>query len=538
MSQPDQRDDDVARDCNGKPVPENEAPLDAAERHLGYVKESVGDLPHSTPVHRALGHLWYAMRDTLRYLRSLPPSPKSYTHTCTSNPQAVCVACEAGETKGETGELHFCDYSTGPHICKGDRCDGHTVKEMEAYDAGQANARAGTEGAKERPLYIRNGVADLMVDELAKQHQKAQCYGSLAGKWKTRAVARGAKDERLEADGVSNDAALKWAREVLENAWAQQGHTEAPPAASETAKCGYCGGPVPCGPCHDGDARPSPETVEADAGGTASAEETQAAIRMREAGLDAQADEGYRQKWYELTDGQRRAYVAAYRFVRAESETERERALHMVRGLTHERDAYKRIAELNSERVLKFEAARVPELEQQLATLKAEKEDLEQTCSKFNATLAEWMDRWRKMSDEKEAADANRAELLSELAELRGDLAQSRSERGVLMDQRERERAAKEAAEANRAEWIATNERAHALAEQLLEERNEARAKLEAAEARVRAYERVVLAAIALDDAPYEEAGIEWPALETALLEIPEDIRPQSPAPGTEGREG
>jgi hypothetical protein len=78
-----------------------------------------------------------------------------------------------------------------------------------------------------RPLAIRNGVADMMVDELAKQYQKARCYGSLAAQWRKLAVELGAEtDPDPRVGGVSNEAALEYARGVLSSAWRQSGETE------------------------------------------------------------------------------------------------------------------------------------------------------------------------------------------------------------------------------------------------------------------------------------------------------------------------
>jgi hypothetical protein len=78
-----------------------------------------------------------------------------------------------------------------------------------------------------RPLAIRNGVADLMVDELAKQYQKARCYGSLAAQWRKLAMELGAETDPDPGVGaVSNEAALEYARGVLSSAWRQSGETE------------------------------------------------------------------------------------------------------------------------------------------------------------------------------------------------------------------------------------------------------------------------------------------------------------------------
>jgi hypothetical protein len=261
------------------------------------------------------------------------------------------------------------------------------------------------------------------------------------------------------------DYALLHADAMTERARQKARAMVTPPAASEAEKC-MCfdrtGRPFHFPNCaiHGTAARPSPEAVEADAGGD---EDEGGAHAMFKIAMRTAPD-----LWDDHGPEERADWIAAYRFVRAESDGR-------VRELTEQSESWRR-AELAWQ---KWAGAIVEQPEGGLLG---------------DGPAREWI-----------------------------------SERLATL------KAEKESAERSRDEFRDSADGEHALNEQLIRENQRLKDAKEAAEARVRAWRpvvEVIATASSRSDGDTVTSAIQ------RLKAIPEDLRPQPPAPGTEGREG
>lgn len=91
------------------------------------------------------------------------------------------------------------------------------------------------ETAPDRPLNERNSVMDRMVDELAKQYQKACIYGELAGALKRVAASYGYQGEPKIA-GCGDGRALEFARSTLDAAWREHDEQQPKPSSAEVSE--------------------------------------------------------------------------------------------------------------------------------------------------------------------------------------------------------------------------------------------------------------------------------------------------------------
>jgi hypothetical protein len=94
-----------SRDCNGRFVPNDERPLDAIERHLGYAKESCAQIDRDSPVHRAIGHLLYALEAAGKAIRETAPDVKA---EATTGGKWRCQTCKGAGLYQSQGRWMHC----------------------------------------------------------------------------------------------------------------------------------------------------------------------------------------------------------------------------------------------------------------------------------------------------------------------------------------------------------------------------------------------------------------------------------------------
>lgn len=408
--------DEAVLDCNGKLVPADEHPLDAIDRHLGYVKESCGEIAHTDPVHRALGHLWYALRAVEKHLRSLPP-PASQPKVEPAGPWRTGhkqsrnlyfgdnyrgVMFDESDARGVVAAMN--NPAAHPSLPGGlglsveewealewcvDHCDRvaprrlaiDAFRKLNAREALESRARGGSEGERspktlpemyaaiEGLCGAQNMTLSSSGNTITIQFDGEPTPDSASGRAKcTRELP-----DMLATTCPIHGAGARPSPEMAGFDWNERFlAAEGEPDAIATLSGSGCAYLIEPPPREQGGGDSGRVTVSSKA--DASEAEEDGARRMRAVWHRGELNPA-KDSWHELGADDRGDWIRAYRFVRAESEG-RIRELEMLLGNegVRVRDREHKLEIANSER---------DGYKEQLAALKAEKEAVRSALCKL-----------------------------------------------------------------------------------------------------------------------------------------------------------